>query len=334
VNIATVARLFDIHPHTLTCRYQNYLSEYNPDILWGKCPAASISTDADYSAGEVLGEKPLYVFKPANIGESMGIDDKCIGHEGFTILSNTQTGKIAMMIESVQREEVESALELFGDKLNTVRDISMDMSSAYLGVSELDFRNATRVVDKFHVMQYVYDAVCDVRTRIKKETTAGLSNERKKTSEDKLIMKDLELLRRSRHALLKPRERWIQANREVVNELFAKYEDLKQAYGPSQQFRQWYDISNNLKSAHDRINNLHSWYTAAAKMKEFEPVVKMIRKHEQLILNFSSKAQATQRQKDSTAKFNASSLTTWASKTEILFSIVCPDIFHSASNFF
>jgi transposase len=36
----------------------------------------------------------------------------------------------------------------------------------------------------------------------------------------------------------------------------------------------------------DRLNGLHAWYTATAKMKEFETVVKMIRKHEQLILNF------------------------------------------------
>jgi transposase len=276
----------DIHPQTLTCRYQNYISDYNPDISSGKRPAASILTCADYSAGEVLEEKPLYVFKPENTGETTGIDDRAIGHEGFTILSNMQTGKIAMMTESVKSEEIESAPDKFGDRLNTVRSISMVMSPAYLGVSELQFRNATRAVDKFHVMQYVYDAVSDVRTHVKKEVASGLSKEKKKTPEDRLIMKDLELLRRSCHALLKSQERWTQANREVVNELFEKYEDLKQAYALSQRFRQWYEISNRFISAQDRLNGLHAWYAAAAKMKEFEPVVKMIRKHEQLILNF------------------------------------------------
>ena len=40
----------------------------------------------------------------------MSIDDKAIGHEGYTILSNTQTGKIAMMIESTKSKELEEAL--------------------------------------------------------------------------------------------------------------------------------------------------------------------------------------------------------------------------------
>jgi transposase len=164
----------------------------------------------------------------------------------------------------------------------------MDMSPTCLGVSELKFRNATLAVDKFHVMPYVYDAVCDVRIRIKKEISAGLSNEKRKTPEDKQVMKDMELLRRSRYALRKPQERWPEANRKVINELFTKYEDLKQAYGLSQQFRQWYDFLNRFKPEYDRLNDLHKWHQTASKMKEFEPVVKMIRKHERFVHQFIS----------------------------------------------
>jgi len=46
--------------------------------------------------------------------------DKAIGHDGFTILSNHQTGKIAMMVESTNSKEVQSAMELFGDKLSEI----------------------------------------------------------------------------------------------------------------------------------------------------------------------------------------------------------------------
>jgi hypothetical protein len=38
------------------------------------------------------------VFKPENIGEKMSIDDKGIVHAGFTILSNSDTGKIALPV--------------------------------------------------------------------------------------------------------------------------------------------------------------------------------------------------------------------------------------------
>jgi transposase len=277
--------MFDILPQTLNWWYEKYLSDYYPDRESGKWHPAQVAVKVE---GEILKEKPLYVFKPENIGRSMGIDDKGTGHEGFTILSNSETGKIALMMESVKSEEIEAALELFGDRLNRVRSISMDMSPTCLGVSELKFGNATMVVDKFHVMPYVYDAVCDVRTRIKKEISAGLSNKKRKTQEDRQIMKDMELLRRSRYALLKPKERWTEANREVINKLFTKYEDLKQAYVLSQQFRQWYDISNRFMPEHIRLYDLHKWYATASRMKDFESVVKMIRKHERFILNFFS----------------------------------------------
>ena len=194
-----------------------------------------------------------------------------------------------LTLKGVKGGKIEAALELFGDRQNKVRSISMDMSPTYPGVSELKFRKATMAADKFHVMQYVYDAVSDVRTRVKKELSADLSKEKRKTPQDRLIMKDMKLLRRSRYALLRPQERWTPANREVADELFTKYEILKQAYTLSQQFRQRYDYSNRFKTETDRLNDLYWRYRAASEIKEFEPIIKMIRKHERFILNFFSK---------------------------------------------
>jgi hypothetical protein len=45
VHIATVARMFDLHPQRLAYWHQNYLSDCNPDISSGKWPAASIATE-------------------------------------------------------------------------------------------------------------------------------------------------------------------------------------------------------------------------------------------------------------------------------------------------
>jgi len=82
-----------------------------------------------------LHEKPLYVFKSENVGENMSIDDKSIGGDGFTIFSNTDTGKIAMMVESCNSEEVQIAMEKFGDTLKKLKNISMDMSATFSLVS-------------------------------------------------------------------------------------------------------------------------------------------------------------------------------------------------------
>ena len=61
----------------------------------------------------------------------MSIDDKQIGRDGFTILINTATGKIAMMIESTVCSEVEHTLDLFGADLQKVESISCEMSPSY-----------------------------------------------------------------------------------------------------------------------------------------------------------------------------------------------------------
>ena len=59
--------------------------------------------EVDDDTGEVLKEQPVYILKRENVGDKMCIEDKAIGHDGFTILSNAQTGKIAMMIESCRK---------------------------------------------------------------------------------------------------------------------------------------------------------------------------------------------------------------------------------------
>jgi hypothetical protein len=131
--------------------YCKYLSNYNIDIAQGKWQANAIVA-VDESTGEVRKEQPVYVYKPENIGEQMSIDDEALGHGGFTIMSNTQTGKIAMMIESTKCEDVEAALALFGKGLEKVKSISCDMSPTCLKACRDKLPQAQTVVDKFHVM--------------------------------------------------------------------------------------------------------------------------------------------------------------------------------------
>lgn len=118
--------------------------------------------------GELEKQKPLYVFNPENLGDKMSIDDKSLSDEGYTIMSNGRSGKIALMIESCKKDEVSTAISLFGSELQKVESISCDMSPTYLSAIKEQMPWAKIVIDKFHVMQYVYDAVSDVRIRIKK----------------------------------------------------------------------------------------------------------------------------------------------------------------------
>ncbi|MDR0207509.1 MAG: transposase [Bacteroidales bacterium] len=281
--------MWDILPGTLYHWYRNHLSDYEPDRKSGEWPQNTVIT-VEENTGEILEEKPVYVFKPDNIGERMSIDDKSIGHEGYTIMSNTDTGKIAMLIESTRTEELEKAMRLFDKDLLKIRSISLDMSPTYLKLCHEQMPYAQKVVDKFHVMQYVYDAVLDVRSRIKKELGEKLSKGKEKTEQDKAILYEIELLKHCRYRLTQSPNKWSEAGKKLMDSVFENHKDLKTAYQISQDFKKWYDRSNCQLNKTEIRENLYKWYYSIknAEIKEFISVVKMIRKHEYEILNFFS----------------------------------------------
>jgi transposase len=276
--------MFDIKPQTLQYWYKNFISDYFSDIEKIKWHPQKIDV-VDKKTGE-LKEKPVYVFKKENLGENMSIDDKGIGHEGFTILSNANTSKIALMLESTNAQEVEQAMSIFGHELKKIKNISMDMSPTYALVCNNLIPFATQVIDKFHVMKYVYDAVCEVRIRIKKELTAMLTKGKKRTQEDREILSELELLRRVRYAITQSPEKWSTEMEKTVNMIFEKHNDLEIAYQMSQNFKNWYHYTNRIKSDCQIRSELYRWCEKARQIKEFESVIKMIRKHEDEIINY------------------------------------------------
>jgi transposase len=140
------------------------------------------------------------------------------------------------MIESTRGEEVEQALEKFGDELQKIKHVSMDMSPTYAMVFNDLVPEATQVVDKFHVIKYVYEAAGEVRNRIKKELSSQLAKGRKRTEDDKRILKETELLRRVQHAVTQSPDKWNFQMKEIINEVFTKHGDLKTAYDISQNF--------------------------------------------------------------------------------------------------
>ena len=256
--------------------------------------------------GELEKQKPLYVFKPENLGAKMSIDDKALSGEGFTIMSNSKSGKIALMLESCKLGEVSSALSLFGSELKKVESISCDMSPTYLSALKEQMPWAKRVIDKFHVMQYVYSAVSEVRLRIKNELSASLSKGKEKTELDKEILIKLDILRRNRYRLLQSPYEWSEAGKEAMMDLFANHEELKTAYLLSQRFKSWYDKENCAKSRNEIIESLNNWYEAIkeSKIKEFITPFKMIRKHENEIINFFISGQTNAKAERLNGKIN------------------------------
>ncbi len=113
----------------------------------------------------------------------MSIDDKAIGHEGITIMSTAETGKIALMVESCKAR-----------KLQMPSACSQEIWTKYRASAVIWLQVFKRIVPssaksqrgyrKFHVMQHVYDAVLDVRSNLKKKLAERLSKGKSKTAED------------------------------------------------------------------------------------------------------------------------------------------------------
>ena len=210
----------------------------------------------------------------------MSIDDKSIDHQGFTVLSNNDSGKIALLVESTTAEGVGQAMKKFGNTtLSKIKNISMDMSPTYaLIINDLAPR-AMHIIDKFHVMKYVYQFLCEVRSRTEKELREQLSKGKKPNEEDQKLLSQIELLRRVSHSITQWSDKWNDEMKETINQIFTKHDELRTAYELSQKFKRWYDYQNSINSICQITQNLHLWYKEAMLIPEFKSVIKMLKKH-------------------------------------------------------
>jgi transposase len=145
----------------------------------------------------------------------------------------------------------------------------MDMSSTYALVFNDLVPCATQVIDKFHVMKYVYEAVCEVGSRTVKDLRKQLTKGKKRTAEDKQLLAEIELLRRVSHAVTQSPDKWNEEMQETVTILFTKHNDLKIAYQISQSFKRWYDYDNRTKPTEQITADLYKWYGKAMQITEF-----------------------------------------------------------------
>lgn len=113
--------MFGLKPKTVHYWYKEELSDYRRDISEGKWGTKSIKV-VDKDTGEVIKEKPVPIAKPENMGSHMTIDEKQIGKKMYTIMTNSQTSKIAFLAQSLKEEELKQAIQnciiiqVFGDR--------------------------------------------------------------------------------------------------------------------------------------------------------------------------------------------------------------------------
>ncbi len=141
-------------------------------------------------------------------------------------------------------EEVLGKLSL--EKRNQVKEVSMDMARNMGLAAQNSFPNSTMVIDRFHVVRLVMDAMQHIRVSfrwkaIEQENTAIRKAKEKNEKYYPEVLPNgdtlKELLARSKYLLYKFEDDWTvnQAKRAAV--LFKKYPQLEAVYKLTLTFR-------------------------------------------------------------------------------------------------
>lgn len=293
MNISCVAYMFDIKPRTLHYWYKNYLSGYEQQRTEGSWGDKHIDV-VDEETGEVVSEKTVPIAKVDNMGASMTIDEKQIGKRMYTVMTNQKSGKIALVAESLKPAELKRTLEDYlADKLEEVHSVSCDMSSSYIKLIKDVFPEAMVVIDKFHVITHLMDALRQVRgqlkTQILNETKlrAAQPTDPSPTAVD-LPWTDMEMVERSRYILCKGDWQWDEDETRQMNYLFNKFPVLETAYRLTQKLRRWYDKRYVGSDLDLRERDLYDWCDDVnqSRIPAFRGVKKLIERNHDDIINY------------------------------------------------
>ena len=255
------------------------------------------------------------IFSMADMGKDMAIDEKQIGEEMHTILSNRQTGKIALLAQSISAKELIELIPKFNLTGFDVKSITRDLSPSYDWFCRQVFCNSLHVADKFHIIRELLDSCQDVRVRYRQEllTAKRLKYEKfkKQEHERKQMCKKInqpfvpqkftykeskasnretffELLARSRFLLYKYPDDWTLSQKQRALVLFNHYPEIEKAYKLSCNFRTWYRKENIGKDREEMRKRLQQWYIEVEKdaVMEMENFKSLVERNEEIIVNY------------------------------------------------
>lgn len=241
-----------------------------------------------------------YLIYPENITDKLSIDEVSLSKgELYTFVTNKNTmvknkKSVVAVINGTEAKVIQEVLgKISLEKRNKVKEVSMDMARNMGLAVENSFPNSNMVIDRFHVVRLVMDAMQHMRVKLRwkaidEENTAIKQSKEKgeKYYPEVLANGDTlkELLVRSRYLLYKFEDDWTinQAKRATI--LFEKYPILKSVYKLTLSFRNIY--KNNSKTIAQTQFNEWKEKVMAMKIDEFNTVVNSIEYHLDNILHF------------------------------------------------
>lgn len=179
-------------------------------------------------------------------------------------------------------------------KRDTVREISLDMAGSMNLIAKTSFPKATLITDRFHVQKLAFEAVQQVRIKLRWEE---IEIENSRYAEAKLQGKAFnsivlqngdspkQLLARSRYLLFKTPKKWTESQKQRALILFTQYPDIKQAYELSCGLS---DIYNRKIEKSVALTKMAIWFKDAEEsgIKSFNTIKRTFEQHYSTILNY------------------------------------------------
>lgn len=253
-----------------------------------------------YKTWPQLSHSKEYLIYPQNVTEHLSIDEVSLSKgELYTFVTNKNTGKrnkksIVAIINGTETKTIQAVLEKIPlDKRLIVKEVTLDMAPNMGLAVERCFPNSNKVIDRFHVVRLVMDAMQHLRVKLRwkaieaENIAIAQAKERKEKYQPELLANGdtvKELLVRSRYLLYAHQEDWTDNQKRRAEILFGKYPLLKQAYKLTTEFRNIYKNASKEKAQgqfldwKQKVNEL--------KIEEFNTVINSLEHHLPNILNF------------------------------------------------
>jgi transposase len=305
MNITSFGKALQIKGSTIYRWYRDVLSDYAKD-------KTAIHKHDLNNKGHTV-EVPILEEK--NFGEKMAIDEKHIGEDICTVISNRETGKIAMLCKSLNFSDIREVLRPYKHLLINVKSISRDFSSLFEKVCNELLPDAIQIGDKFHVIRNLMEAHQAVRIRYRQkelekrriaylefknlEKDRLLECERigEKFKPGKFIYKEermengetlLEILARSRYLLFKYPSQWLDRQKKRALILFKTYPEIKKTFDLCCKYRSFMSASNIGQHYLQIDKELHQWYedVETTDVDEMQSFKSMVETNEEIIRNY------------------------------------------------
>ena len=241
-----------------------------------------------------------YILYPENITDKISIDEVSLSKgELYTVVTNKKVKaqnkkSIIAIINGTESKTIQEVLNKIPlEKRLYVKEVSLDMARNMALAAYNCFVNSTSVIDRFHVVRLVMDALQHIRVKLRWQAIEdeNTSIRQAKQAGGKYKPQILangdtlkELLVRSKYLLYKFEVDWTANQCLRAKILFEKYPILKSVYNLTISFRNIYNTIN--KS--DASIKFHEWKqkVIAMKIDELNSVVHSLEYHLDNILNF------------------------------------------------